>query len=410
VRALVYGIPRAIPAAAPASLDDPAVATILAQPFGLHDLDQPVVGSDEGVVIAPRLVGICGSDARLMLGDLSEGDMDNPMASFSQLPFVPGHEVVADVVEAGPSSGFEPGERVVLNPWMSCAPRGLVPCASCRQGNLAQCERFLDAGIGPGLHIGVTAGAPGAFAERLAVHGSQLHRVAPGVGDAAAVLADPFSVSLHAIMRRPPPPDGRALVIGQGALGTTAVAVLRRWHPNVAVGVVTRFDHQAAAAARLGGDLVVAHEPRAQTLESLASWSQADLHPSLVGLPMSYPGGVDVVYDTVGSAETLELAVRIVKVRGDIVLLGVATPRRFEWTPIYFKELTVTGSSGFGVESIDGHRAHAIDHYLATCEQGLDLSWLVTHVAPLERWLELCVSLAEPARSGVIKAAFTPNG
>jgi threonine dehydrogenase-like Zn-dependent dehydrogenase len=409
VRALVYGIPRSIPAPEHAGANDPIVATILAQPFGLHDIDAPVRRSDDEVVIAPRLVGVCGSDARLMLGDLNEGDMDNPMASFSQLPFVPGHEVVADVVDAGGTSGFEHGERVVLDPWLSCAPRGLVPCASCREGDLAQCEGFLDGGIGPGLHVGVAASAPGAFAERLSVHKSQLHKVAAGVGDTAAVLADPFSVSLHAITRTPPPPGGRALVIGQGALGTTAVAILRRWHPHVAVAAVARFDHQALAAARLGAEVVAAHEPRADALGLLASWSGSALHPALVGLPMSYPGGVDVVYDTVGSAETLELAVRIAKVRGAVVLLGVATPRRFEWTPIYFKELTVTGSSGFGIETVDGRRAHAIDHYLAACAGGLDLSWLVTHVAPLEGWLGLCEALASPARSGVVKAAFAPN-
>ena len=116
------------------------------------------------------------------------------------------------------------GQRVVLDPWLSCAARGLEACAACVVGDLAQCERFLDAGLGPGLHVGVAAGAPGAFATRFAAHASQLHVVPDGVSDAAAVLADPFSVSLHAIARTPPPPGGRVLVIGAGALGTTAVA------------------------------------------------------------------------------------------------------------------------------------------------------------------------------------------
>ena len=53
---------------------------------------------------------------------------DNPMKAFFSLPQVLGHEVVADVAELGPEAeGLEVGDRVVLNPWLSCAPRGVDP-------------------------------------------------------------------------------------------------------------------------------------------------------------------------------------------------------------------------------------------------------------------------------------------
>ncbi len=415
-RALVYG---ARPGAAPGTPLEPRVpsrevdaavlANLLAQPLGLYELDEPQSTAGE-VACAPRLAGVCGSDARLMLGDFSEGDLDNPMAAFSVLPFVLGHEVVADVLALDGDSELEVGDRVVLNPWLSCVPRGLAPCGACERGDLAQCERFLDGAIGPGLHLGVAAGAPGAFASWFAAHPAQLHRVPDGVSDAAAVLADPFSVSLHAILRTPPPPTGRALVIGAGALGTMAVAILRRYYPDVEVASLCRYAHQRDAVTRLGAHLAVDHEPRADALAELARFAGTTLRPALDGLAMAYPGGVDVVYDTVGSAATLELAVRIATMRGSVVLLGVATPRRFEWTPIYFKELTVIGSSGFGAETLDGERRHAIDHYLAACRDGLDLAWLVTHTDSLEGYLDVGAVLASPVRSGVIKAAFAPNG
>jgi threonine dehydrogenase-like Zn-dependent dehydrogenase len=410
VRALRYGEPRV--GEAPRVRDDveaDVAALLLAQPVELCELDDPVVAHDDDVVCAPRLSGVCGSDARLLLGDLSDGDLDNPMAAFSPLPFVLGHEVVADVLDVGPASLAAPGDRVVLDPWLACAARRLAPCCACIAGDHAQCERFLDDGLGPGLHIGVSAGAPGTFATRLRATASQLHRVPDGVGDAAAVLADPFGVSLHAITRTPPPPGGRALVIGAGALGTTAVAVLRRWHPDSEVAVLCRYGHQRDAVRRLGAHLAVDHEPRDDALEEICEFSGGEPRAALQGLAMSYPGGVDVVYDTVGSAETLELAVRACRIRGSVVLLGVATPRRFEWTPIYFKELTVTGSSGFGHETVAGERRHAIDHYLAACEDGLDLSWLVTHVEALDEWVGLCAAIADPGRSGVLKAAFAPQ-
>jgi threonine dehydrogenase-like Zn-dependent dehydrogenase len=411
LRALRYGVPPGAPLDAAALDDVPAdvAARLCAQPVELVELADPVVDGPERVVVAPRLAGVCGSDARLLLGRFEDGDLDNPMAPFAELPFVLGHEVVGEVLDAGDRAGLAPGDRVVLDPWLTCAARGLAPCPPCRRGERSQCERFLDPAFGAGLHIGVTAAAPGAFATRLGAHASQLHVVPDGVSDAAAVLADPFCVSLHAITATPPPPGGTVLVIGAGTLGTMAVAALRRLHTDVRVVVLRRYAHQRDAALRLGAHVVLDHEPREAAIEAICALTGASARPALAGLPMAYPGGVDVVYDTVGSAETLELAVRVARSHGAVVLLGVATPHRFEWTPIYFKELRVVGSSGFGEETIAGDRRHAIDHYLALCAEGLDLSPLITHVEPLERWAGLLAAVAEPARSGVLKAAFAPQ-
>lgn len=384
---------------------DALLAHVRSQPVRLAELPDPVAG-EHHAVLAPRLAGVCGSDARLLLGRFSDGDLDNPMAAFSPLPFVLGHEVVADVVAAPSTGQVREGDRVVVDPWLSCAPRGLAPCAACRRGDLSLCEGFLEGPVGPGLHLGVAPQAHGAFATLLGAHRSQLHAVPEGVTDEQAVLADPVAVSLHAIGRVPPPPGARALVIGVGALGTTTLALLRRLHPEVETAAVHRYDHQAELALRLGATASFAHDPATGVLESVAAWCGATLRPALAGLPMAYPGGVDVVYDTVGTAETLELSVRALRMRGSLALVGVATPQRFEWTPLYFKELSVVGSSGFGVEPVGGRRRHAIDHYLEWCSDGLDLSSLVTHTEPLERWAELCAAIAAPERSGVVKAAF----
>lgn len=409
MRALLYG--EAAHGTEPGALAgvDPVIAVAIArQPVALVEQPDPVVGSDEDVVCAPRLAGICGSDARLLLGRFSEGDLDNPLAAFTALPFVLGHEVVADVLDAGDRAGVQEGDRVVLDPWLGCVPRRLAPCQACEAGASSQCERFLHPGLGPGLHVGVAGAVPGAFATRFRAHASQLHPVPDAVPDAAAVLADPFCVSLHAILRTPPPPGGRALVIGAGALGTMAVACLRRFH-DVGVAALYRYAHQGAAVSRLGADLAVPHEPREDAVAQLCAFAGGVPRPALSGLPMSYPGGFDVVYDTVGSAETLELAVRVARSHGAVTVLGVATPARFEWTPIYFKELRVVGSSGFGIETLDGHRRHAIAHYLDACADGLDLSWLVSHVEPLERWAVLAAAIAQPATSRVLKAALAPE-
>ena len=96
------------------------------------------------VRIRPRLTGICGSDAKQVFMDWGDMGADNPMREFSSMPQVPGHEVVADVVALGPEAeGLEIGDRVVLNPWLSCAPRGISPlCPACEVGDLSLCWNF----------------------------------------------------------------------------------------------------------------------------------------------------------------------------------------------------------------------------------------------------------------------------
>ena len=85
---------------------------------------------------------------------------------------------------------------------------------------------------------------------------------------------------------------------------------------------------------------------------------------------MAQPGGFDVVYDTVGTGDTAEVGVRLLKARGTMVKSGVNAPERWEWSPLYLKEISWVGSNAFGVEEVDGERLHGIAHYLRLVEDG----------------------------------------
>jgi threonine dehydrogenase-like Zn-dependent dehydrogenase len=411
VKALVFGAAPAPDETRPEPVDDLERA-LLSLPFGMHTVDDAHMVGPDWVITKPILSGICGSDAKLVMGDFGDGDVDNPMSAFSSLPHVPGHEVVAEVVEVGPRArGVEVGARVVLNPWLTCAPRGIdPPCPACSAGNLSLCWSFASGKLGPGVHVGVTTDAPGAWAELLAAHDSMLIPVPDGLSDELAVLADPFAVSLQAILRHPPPPGGRALVYGAGALGVTSVAALRCLFPDVEVAVVARFAAQEKLVTRLGASKVVAHEPRLGVVEELAQWSGGVLHQPFDGLPVAHPGGIDVVYDTIAKPETFEVAVRILAEHGTLVQTGVATPGRWEWTPVYFKELTIAGSNAFGIEEVEGVRKHAIAHYLDLAVSGrVDLTGMLTHRFPLGQWWDALGVLAHQDASGAIKVAFEPQ-
>jgi threonine dehydrogenase-like Zn-dependent dehydrogenase len=254
MRALVYGVAPE-PQKAVDDPDHPLLASLARTPMRLEaDYPDPDFLRPDWVVTRPRLTGICGSDSKQVFMDWGEVGPDNPMKAFFSLPQVLGHEVVADVVALGPEAeGLEPGDRVVLNPWLSCAPRGVSPvCPACEHGDYSLCWNFSAGPIAPGIHTGTSRDASGGYADLMPAHDSMLFRVPDSIPDEVAVFADPFAVSLHSITRHPPPPGGRAMVYGAGALGTCATAILRALNPDVAVLVVARFPAQAALAQDLG--------------------------------------------------------------------------------------------------------------------------------------------------------------
>jgi threonine dehydrogenase-like Zn-dependent dehydrogenase len=406
MRALLYGV-RPEPQPDPEE-DNHLLRGLARTPMRLEDMDDPGFLRPDWVVTRPRLTGICGSDSKQVFMDWGEVQSpDNPMKAFFSLPQVLGHEVVADVVALGPEAeGFDVGDRVVLNPWLSCAPRGVSPvCAACASGDFSLCASFGVGPIAPGIHTGTSKDASGGYAELMPAHDSMLFKVPDNVPDEVAVFADPFAVSLHAVTRHAPPAGGKVMVYGAGALGTCTTAILRALYPDVDVLVVARFGAQADLARTLGAT-VIAHEPALQVIEEAAAWSGGVLQPA-DGLPMAYPGAIDVVYDTVGKRETFEVGSRVARARGTIVKAGVHGPTYWEDTPLYFKELSFVGSNAFGFEEIDGIRKHGIEHYLDLASAGrVDLSGLLTHTFRLDEWRAAFTALATQDRSNAIKVAF----
>lgn len=413
MRALLFGTePESVPEPV---TENRNLKMLAAAPMRLVEMADPTLLGPDWVIAKPRLVGICGSESKQAFFDYASFTSpersgtfrDNPMKNFVSFPHVMGHEVVADVVELGPeAAGLAVGDRVVLNPWLTCGPRGVQPhCPACVAGDLSQCWSF---GVGPiavGIHTGMCKDVPGGFGELMPAHDSMLFKVPDSITDEQAIFADPFAVSLHGITRHPPRPDSKVLVYGAGALGTSAVAILRALYPSVEVMAVARFDAQRALAESLGA-CTAAPEPREALIETVAAWSGGVLQPA-DGLPMAFPGGIDVVYDTIGAAETLEVGARVLRARGTLVKLGMHGPARWEDTPVYFKEILFTGSNAFGFEEVEGVRKHGIQLFLDMVESGrIDLTGMLTHTFRLEQWRNAFAALADQETSGAIKVAI----
>ena len=146
--------------------------------------------------------------------------------------------------------------------------------------------------------------------------------------------------------------------------------------------------------------------PLANLIPTIASLTGAEVLEPQHGKPM-LNGGVQAIYDSVGSAETLEIGVRVCDWRAKIVVTGVATPRRFEWTPFYFKEISLIGSNAFGFETYNGRRCHAIEIYFELIKtKGVDVTSILTHRFRLEQYAEALLACRHQEKSRAVKVLF----
>jgi threonine dehydrogenase-like Zn-dependent dehydrogenase len=339
-----------------------------------------------------------------------EGAFDNPLTAMISFPHVLGHEIVGTVVEAGSGvTNVKRGQRVAVYPWLTCLVRDLPPCRACEAGDLTLCENMTAGAFAPGLHAGNCRDFPGGFASHLAAHQSMCFPLPESVPFDVACLADPFAVCLRAVQQSPPQAGETVLVFGMGSLGMLLAHLIARLHPGVRVVGVDLHEATRTIAEQLGVEHFIA-AGGAQLVDRIAELTGSRTLRPWHGLPF-LQGGVDRVYDTVGSARSLEVCIRVLRAKGSLVLVGVAPPERFEWTPIYFKELHVIGSNGCAVAELEGRRRHSFELYLDLLAAGrVEPAPIVTHRVPLAEYRRGFATAKDKSRHRSIKVLFAPGG
>ncbi len=374
-------------------------------PMSLESIPEPVLPADDWILVRTKLCGICGSDIKQVFLD---GNFDNPLTAFVSFPQVLGHEVVGVIQQTGPVvKDRQVGERVVLNPWLPCATRGIdPPCSACQRGQYYVCDHFTDGYLSRGMHIGNNQDATGGYAPIFAAHETQLFPIPDSVSFDDAVLADPFAVSLHAVLKAPPEDGTLAVVYGCGTLGLLTIALLKVLYPKVDVLAIARYQHQAELARSFGAKYCLLDCKPVEIIEQIADIVGTKVYRPWRGKPMLMRGP-ERIYDTVGSPETLEVGIRIAQPLAKIVITGVANPARFEWTPLYFKEIEVVGSNAFGIEDFRGQRLHTMEIYLSLLEEKrFDLTRLITHRFAIEQYRQAFLAAHVKSNSAAIKIVF----
>jgi threonine dehydrogenase-like Zn-dependent dehydrogenase len=381
----------------------------------LRDLEEPPLPGPRWVRLETVLAGICGSD----IANLSYKNSP-AMEPFASFPAVIGHEILARVIEVGPEvRGFDIGQRVVVDPMISCIVRGrdrTVWCRSCLDGRQATCENAGESGpqrvggepLARGVTIGYHHSLPGGWGERMLAHETQLYPVPAEISDRSAVLVEPLSIGVHAVLNHPPRPDDTVLVIGSGPIALATVWALRATGFAGDLVAQTKRTHEGDLARALGASTVVT--PGAEAREALIE-TGAQAYMPIVGSEVYAGGGYPLIYDCVGSKQSLAQALRFARVRGRIVVLGNAGQMsRVDLTFLWARELDVRGFVCYGTEQWRGSRAHTFEiTQELLMETGAPVERMITHQFPLGEYRDALRAAARRRRTGSIKVLLDPG-
>ncbi|MGO8861028.1 MAG: zinc-dependent alcohol dehydrogenase [Acidimicrobiales bacterium] len=324
-------------------------------PLRLVEHDAPSLPGEGWAHVDPVLSGICGSDLATLDGRSSRYFED--IVSF---PFVPGHEVVGtlsgDAIGAGGVT-LVAGTRVVLQPVLGCAARGITPpCAWCGAGQVGNCGHLAFGHIRPGLQTGYCADTGGGWSTTgLVAHSSQLFAVPEGLSDADAVTTEPVACAVHAVLRSGISEGDLVAVLGAGTVGLMVTAALAhlattgRCPAPRALLVGAKYGHQQRLARELGATEALAPD---QLPRAVRRQSRSLSFGGVPGETATLSGGADVVIDCVGSAESIAQSIAMVRPRGTVALVGMPGRVTLDLAPLWHREVRLAGAYAYGTEAV----------------------------------------------------------
>ena len=247
--------------------------------------------------------GICNTDLEIVRG-------------YMNFQGVLGHEFVGIVETVHEGSGASAltsliGKRVVGEINAACHR---ADCPSCQRGMPTHCPNRTTLGI---------VNRDGAFADYLVLPTRNLHLVPDNVSDEEAVFVEPLAANFEIVEQVHVKPTDSVVVLGDGKMGQLAAQVLVL--SGCEVMMVGKHEEKLALVEKRGVRTYVLDNAQSFALENGRN--------------------VDLVVECSGSAQGLELALRLVRPRGTIILKStVADMSKLHLAPIVINEIRVQGS------------------------------------------------------------------
>lgn len=265
------------------------------------------------VAIAPRAVGICGTDLHVYLGTMEHR---------VPYPAILGHELAGTVIEAAPDvSGLRPGDPVAVDNVLSCGR-----CPRCAEGQLNVCEALKVVGID----------CPGGLAQRIVVPARLVYPYPRSLPMHQGVMVELYSIAIHASRKTQVETGDIVVILGAGKVGLSLLDILRLSPARLLVSVDVD-DSRLAIARELGADVTLnpIRDNVLGEIKRLTSGRGADKVIEAVGHPSPTPG----------RPSPAELAFHLIRSAGQITMIGQGEQTdSVYWREFVLKEATVKTS------------------------------------------------------------------
>ena len=357
--------------------------------------DQPLP-SPNWMRIKNLACGICATDLSLLFMTA------NPSVAPAALPGVQrfhlGHEAVGEVTEIGSGvKRFKVGDRVIMDKHFygaNCLNLELENlCEMCAHDETNFCLNKSDY---PFLGVG------GGFGDSYVTHESGVYLCPPELTLDQAVLVEPFGIGTHAVLRHPPKPGSKVLVIGTGMIGLAVLMAVKAAQPDCEATVISRYDFQSQMAERLGAKHILQNsEYQAIAKASGGKFFSAPMNKGVV------IGGFDIIFDCVGNSNTLNDCMRWVKANGKVVMVGahMQPMTKVDLVNIWYHQVELVGVVAHGHEHYQGEHKHTYDWVMEFMQQGLyKTDGFITHRFAYEDYKQaIALTNHHKGKSGAIK-------
>jgi len=309
----------------------------------MEQVPLPEIGPTD-VLIKIRKTAICGTDVHIY-------NWDDWSQKTIPVPMTIGHEYVGEIVEVGEEvEDFAPGDRVSGEGHIVCGH-----CRNCRAGREHLCRKT----------VGVGVNRPGAFAEYLAIPAHNAYKLPADLPDDIAAILDPFGNAAHTALSFDLVGED-VLITGAGPIGIMAGAIAKKIGArHIVITDINPYRLELARKLGIHHAVNAAESDLASVMDELAMREGFD-----VGLEMS------------GSPRALGDMLKVMMHGGKVALLGIPPAEAsLDLTQVVFKGLTLKGI--YGREMFETWYK-----MIALIQEGLDLSPILTHHFPVDRYRE----------------------
>ncbi|MCK9640884.1 MAG: alcohol dehydrogenase catalytic domain-containing protein [Prolixibacteraceae bacterium] len=332
----------------------------------MRELPMPEIKANTDVLIAMKVVGVCGSDVHYY----TKGKIGSQVV---QYPFPVGHEGAGEVVEVGSAvSRVKPGDRIAIEPAMPCGQ-----CDQCEVGRPHTCRKL--------RFLGCPGQADGCLTEFLVMPETSCFPISDRLSYTEAAISEPLAIGLYAVNQSILLKNASIGILGFGPIGMSVLlSAMAKGATNI---FVTDLVDERLRIAKKGGAVYTGNPGKEDVV---------------TGIKTKEPLLLDVVFECCGKQEAIDQAVELLKPGGKLMVIGIPEFDRWSFPvdQMRHKEICVQNVR---------RQNHALEETLELLTSGkIAIGNMATHRFPFSRTKE-AFDLVSEYRDGVMKAMVDFN-